>query len=295
MPCYHPLTAYRTPAGDVVFDDGLAPRVDRSETLTLPCGRCIGCRLERSREMAMRCVHEAAMHRRNCFVTLTYDQDHVPVSGSLEYRAFQLFLKRVRRHFAPGRVRFYMCGEYGGQFGRPHFHSILFGQDFDDRVFLRTTDAGARLYTSGVLERLWPYGISSVGDVTFESAAYIARYCVQKVTGAAAKEHYGSLTPEFNHGSLKPGIGASFFDRFESDIYPANHCVCNGKEVKPPRYYAKRYQRRSAFAAQLYEDFIGYEAEQEARSRWQDNTAERLAVKEQVQAARAAFLVRSLE
>lgn len=187
-----------------------------------------------------------------------------------------------------------MCGEYGPQLLRPHFHACLFGVDFDDRLYHGTGESGADAFTSAQLQRLWPSGFSTVGDLTFESAAYTARYCVQKVTGKDAAQYYRGLEPEYNHSSLRPGIGRGFFEKWQSDIYPANHVVINALETKPPRYYARLYRRLSAFAAQLYEDEIQYRDEVAAGSRASDNTPERLSAKEQVAHARAEFLKRSL-
>lgn len=203
-------------------------------------------------------------------------------------------MRRLRKRVAPGRVSFYMCGEYGPQLMRPHFHACLFGVDFDDRLYWGTGESGADTYRSAQLEQLWPHGFSSVGDLTFESAAYTARYCVQKVTGKEAEAYYHGLEPEFNQCSRRPGIGRGFFDKWQSDIYPADHVVVNALEVKPPRYYARLYRRQSAFAEQLYQDEISYRAEVEGRARFLDNTPERLAAKEQVAQARAAFLKRTL-
>ena len=124
MPCYHPWLAYQCLDGSVVSVErkgkGAVVR-----TLTLPCGQCVGCRLERSRQWAIRCMHEAQLHERNSFVTLTYKGD-VPDEG-LRYRDFQLFMKRLRKYASGQQIRFYMCGEYGDEKGRPHFHACLFG------------------------------------------------------------------------------------------------------------------------------------------------------------------------
>ena len=132
MACYKPLRAWQCANGDVVFAE--LGRFDITRQLDLPCGQCVGCRLERSRQWAMRCLHEAKMHDRNCFVTLTYNNDNVPADRSLNYRDFQLFMKRLRFHFRGVPIRFYMCGEYGEDFGRPHFHACLFGLDFPDKT-----------------------------------------------------------------------------------------------------------------------------------------------------------------
>lgn len=188
-----------------------------------------------------------------------------------------------------------MCGEYGPELGRPHFHSCLFGVDFDDKLYWSRTPSGEKLYRSGTLERLWPYGFSSVGNVTFESAAYIARYCVQKVTGDDAAMHYAGKPCEFNQMSRKPGIGQGFFFKYQSDIFPHDYVVINGREVKPPKYYSRLYKRQSAFAEQLYQDEILFRREASGVCRYEDNTDERLAVKAQVAAARAQFLLRTIE
>lgn len=303
MPCFSPLLAWQTGGGEIVFVERMGKDVRRE--LSLPCGQCIGCRLERSRQWAMRCMHEASLYECNSFVTLTYDDEHVPRRGNLEYATFQKFMKRVRKYFkskADKEVRFYMCGEYGGQFGRPHYHACLFGIDFDDKLYWSSTPAGAKLYRSAVLERLWPYGFCSVGSVTFESAAYIARYCVQKVTGRDAPAHYArsdglyppyiySLVPEFNRMSLKPGIGAGFYKQWKSDIYPHDYVIVNGKEMKPPKYYDKLYKDES------WENFdqMQWAREMEGRARYPDNTPERLKVKSIVTEARASFLKRGMD
>ena len=191
MPCYHPLTAYRSAQGDVVFCE----RGDIVATLQLPCGRCIGCRLERSRQWAVRILHETKSHRENCFLTLTYDEEHCPRNLSLDYSEFQRFMKRLRKKFRGKRIRFYMCGEYGEQFARPHFHACIFGLDFEDKV-LFSSSGGNKLWTSATLDALWPFGFSSIGEVTFESAAYVARYCLKKVNGDLAKDHYSMVDLE---------------------------------------------------------------------------------------------------
>src|SRR3954449_8205389 len=118
MPCYCPQSAYRTSSGGVTFcrSGSLS-----GEKFSLPCGQCIGCRLERSRQWAMRCVHENKMHPRSSFVTLTYDDKNIPPAGSLSKRDFQLFMKRLRKSQS-NPLRFFACGEYGETTHRPHYH-----------------------------------------------------------------------------------------------------------------------------------------------------------------------------
>ena len=284
MPCYHPLPAWQSSSGDIFFAEQKCKDVVR--TLDLPCGRCVGCRLEYSRQWAMRCLHESKLHKQNCFITLTYDDEHLPRDMSLDYRVFQLFMKRLRKYFSPKPVRFYMCGEYGEQFDRPHFHACLFGVDFPDKLLIRGSRRENALYRSAVLESLWPYGYSSIGEVNFESAAYVARYLMKKVNGDLAESHYryvdletGEIfqrTPEFAKMSLKPGIGAGWFDRFKSDVYPHDYVVVRGRKVKPPKFYDKLNER----ADPLGHEVVEYRRALDSRKRVGDNTYTRLAVKE---------------
>lgn len=296
MPCFHPLTAYKCASGDIVFSE--RRRFDVISSLQLPCGQCIGCRLEKSRQWAMRCMHEASLHERNCFLTLTYDDENLPKRGVLEYPTFQKFMKRLRKYAAPVRPRFYMCGEYGPENWRPHYHGCIFGFDFPDKKVWSSTPSGSSLYRSADLERLWPFGFASIGAVTFESAAYVARYCVQKVTGHNAKDHYArvdadgefSLPPEFNHMSLKPGIGAPWLAKFQTDVYPHDYVVVNGHKSKPPKYYDRLFSRVDPDTM----EGIAFSRDTLARSRFEDNTPERLAVKEIVQRARSSMLLRTI-
>lgn len=173
MPCFFPLQAYKSDAGTISFSE--RPGCSVHFALELPCGQCVGCRLERSRQWAMRCLHESSLYERNCFLTLTYSDEFLPFRGQLRYRDFQGFMKRLRK-FASTPLRFFMCGEYGTLNMRPHYHALIFGFDFDDKVPFRLLDSGCRIYNSSRLEKLWYFGASSVGAVTFESAAYTARY-----------------------------------------------------------------------------------------------------------------------
>lgn len=305
MACFYPLRAFKTFAGDVVFYEH--KRFDIVQSLWLPCGQCSGCRLERSRQWAMRCVHEASLHTFNSFVTLTYDEAHLPADGSLNYEHYQAFMKRLIYHLGP--VRFYMCGEYGELNWRPHYHACLFGITFSDRESLGKTGSGFEIFRSAQLERIWGHGLCSFGDVTFESAAYCARYCMHKRTGPDADEHYRrfnplveelrmdmstgelyshQLVPEFSHMSLKPGIGAAWYEKWSADVFPHDYVVVNGKEVKPPRYYDNLLSR------EIPEEFdeVKFRRESTGRAMYLDNTEARLAVRERVLNARISLLKR---
>lgn len=241
MACFHPLLAWR---GRSPGRSGKVPVVFKQEdscgvSVELPCGQCIGCRLERSRQWAVRCMHEASLWERNAFVTLTYAEDRVPDSGSLVLRDFQLFCKRLRKR--AGSFRFFHCGEYGERLGRPHYHACLFGLDFDDKV-LYTERNGVKLYVSPLLGDVWGHGFATVGDVTFESAAYVARYVLKKVTGDGAEDHYGDKSPEYVTMSRRPGIGRGWYDRFKSEVYPSDEVISRGHSVRPPRFYDSLFE-----------------------------------------------------
>lgn len=247
MPCYHPLTAWRAPplqvtrAGDIVFND---PHDTRYKQIQLACGQCIGCRLERSRQWALRCVHEASLYEDNCFLTLTYDDDHLPPDLSLNTEDIQLFMKRLRRRIEPKKVRFFQCGEYGEQFGRPHHHVILFGYDFPDKELVSRNFNGNNVYRSNLLCDLWDKGFSSIGAVSFESAAYVARYILKKVTGDSAEDHYSGRKPEFITMSRRPGIASDWFDKYYTDVYPKDFVtIKDGVKCHPPKYYDKLFER----------------------------------------------------
>lgn len=256
MTCYHPLTAFRLIS--VLTDRGKATIVfDRKELknhaytkIELPCGRCVGCRVDHAKSWALRCVHEASMHDENCFITLTFATENLPKDGSLNKSDFQKFMKRLRKKFKGRRIRYYHCGEYGSELRRPHHHACLFGIDFPDKE-VWSVRKGVTLYRSDILEKLWPFGFSLIGEVTFESAAYCARYVLKKVLGDRAEDHYrrldretGEITdllPEYTTMSRRPGIGRSWFERYEGDLFPKDFVTLRGVRYKSPRYYDNLY------------------------------------------------------
>lgn len=251
MPCYSPIDAWRgdflkSGKREILFKRPVIQSASVFQ-LRLPCGQCIGCRLERSRQWAMRCMNEASLYFDNCFITLTYDDGHLPGSGSLVLRDFQLFVKRLRKLVGSG-VRYFHCGEYGERFGRPHYHALFFNWDFKDKYIFKVTERGDKLWRSPTLEKLWPAGQSMIGSVSFESAAYVARYCMKKITGKDSDEHYvnkdtGEMrVKEYVTMSRRPGIGREFFNKFALDIYPRDYAILRGMKVRPPKFYDKLYE-----------------------------------------------------
>jgi len=235
----------------------------------------------------------------NSFVTLTYDDDHLPDGGSLCLRDFQLFLKRLRRFAAPDRVRFFHCGEYGEKFSRAHYHALLFGFDFADKRRVEDSFSGHPQWMSEELDDLWSAGRATIGTVNFESAAYVARYVTKKVTGEAAKAHYTrvskrtgevvELRPEYATMSRRPGIGFEWFRKFATDVYPSDEVITRGKSAKPPRYYDHLY---AVMEPELFEEIRKDRAR--ARRR-EDESPARLAVREECTTARVSRFRRRLE
>lgn len=211
------------------------------EPLQLSCGQCAGCRLQRSKEWACRCVHEASLYVKNAFLTLTYDDAHLPENGSLSKRDLQLFWKRLRKSLGNERIRYYACGEYGSKLSRPHYHAIVFNYwPSDAKLF--SYRGGESYFVSDALAHLWPFGFHTVAHVSFASAAYVARYVMKKINGDAAEEHYQGLVPEFTVMSRKPGIAKDWILDYMNDVYPHDFCVINEKmKCKPPKYYDKLY------------------------------------------------------
>ncbi|WNK14712.1 MAG: replication initiator protein [Microvirus sp.] len=302
MPCWKPLQAYRsrvlnpeTGRYGVTFNPvkGLV----EGSSLVLPCGRCMGCRIEKSRQWALRCLHESQMHERNCFITLTYDDDHVPIDYSVKLRDWQLFMKRLRFDKGTKAIRFFACGEYGDRLLRPHYHALLFNCDFADKE-LRQKRGENRVYTSKTLAKLWPFGSHEIGDVSFKSAAYVARYVIKKQNGDHADRQYYRASPvdglfyrvkpEFAVMSRRPGLGTTWFAKFRTDAFPSDFLVVDGRKVKPPKFYLEKLAEPEALP-------ITRARKRFAVKNRANSTPARLAVREEVQAAKLKRLQRTME
>lgn len=311
MPCYRPVHGFQNRPGDkLVFSKAQAVG-SRVAALQVPCNNCVGCRLERARQWAMRCNDERSLYSDNCFITLSINPESLKAHGdSLDHRYFQRFMKRLRKSTGGKMIRFFMCGEYGSENARPHYHALLFNHAFKDRVPLKVTDSGQMIYRSPALEKLWSdpktgasYGFSSVGDVTFGSASYVARYHLKKTGSVVSRNHYLNpftgemLKPEYvcmSRGSKKRGTGGiarAWFDKWKSDVYPRDVRVINGVDTLPCKFYDLLYEKV---------DPDGYDRIKLRRAfRGQrnklDNTEDRLMAKEKVKLAQISVLKTSKE
>ncbi len=246
MSCFHPGRMYQVVdryTGEVqwVHSTDASAGFLLLKEVPRPCGQCVGCRYSKVMEWALRNSQESKMHKLSCFITLTYSSQNLPVGGTLVKKHFQDFMKRLREKFNDTKIREFHCGEYGEELQRPHYHALLFGFDFPDKILWKSSEVG-NLYRSPILEKLWTFGFSSIGDVSPESCAYVSRYISKKITGKIAASHYRGRLPEYCDMSRRPGIGHSWFAQYKSDVFPSDDIRTRaGVVVKTPRYYDKLY------------------------------------------------------
>lgn len=251
--CYRPLRIMRDSENNIIFTNDGTP--------SLPCGQCIGCRLNHAEGWAIRMVHEAQLHEENSFLTLTYNDENLPSNGNLSYRAVTNFIKRLRRSLDKTpyhkKLKYYLVGEYGENFSRPHYHIILFGFDFSYKLrykgeenskTLAYTKNGKSYYSSTFLSSLWSYGAAHIGDVNYNTCMYVAKYVTKKVNGRNKDSHYARILPdgeifqleqEKSQMSRKNAIGKEWLQKYWSDVYPDDSVVYEQRRFKTPKYYDK--------------------------------------------------------
>jgi len=277
MPCFHPVNVPKKGYVDL--------------RVQVACGRCIGCRIDRARDWQIRLIHESTLHASSVFATLTYDDEHLPSDGSLVERDMQLFFKRLRKSRPERHIPMFYCAEYGDQTLRPHYHAIIFGVDFPDKV--RHSGEGANtLYRSDELAKLWGKGFVSFGSVTPESCRYVADYVFKRFSGDVADAKYSRIdpgtgelyqvTPEYGRMSRRPAIGMRHYDRFKSDYFPSDFAVVKGSSRPVPRAYTVKLEEEDPV---LHQE-IKRKRVSEAMKRRGDATPARLAVREDVALAK---------
>lgn len=304
MGCHYPVRGYRAKHPNASGKYPLTFKPNQAQTdcpIEVPCGQCIGCRLERSRQWAIRCVHEMQLHQQNAFLTLTYKPSELPPYGSLNKSHLQKFFKRYRRWLGSHKIRYLACGEYGEKGDRPHYHAIVFGHDFHDKKH-HCKIGGNQYYISKKLDEIWSHGHCIIGEANFETAAYVARYVTKKVTGKKAEQHYGSIInpetgeitprriPEYISPSRNPGIAKGWFDKFHKEVYPLDEVLVRGKLMQPPKFYDRLHEKMDS---DIHEEIKA--ARQLAAKQNPDNTYERRLVLARISEINSNELKRNYE
>lgn len=231
MRCIRPLRASQNLAGDIVYSTRQA--APGLVGFSFECRKCLPCRLNLAREKAVRCFHESKMVDESMFLTLTYDEKHLS-SSKLVYRDFQLFMKSLRL-CVPQKINYMVTGEYGELNKRPHWHAIIFNYKPGDFVFKYQTDRGDRVWSSKFLDSIWEKGNVEFGDVTIDSAGYVARYAAKKLVHGYDGEH--DFEP-IHKTSSKRAIGRSWIEKYWKHTFENGFVFLpNGEKCSIPRYY----------------------------------------------------------
>lgn len=265
MTCLNPRRSVRDIDGVTYF--GEHSHDGWHETIEVPCNRCHFCMARRKRDWAIRATHEAEDHQRtirleegptasisnSCFVTLTYDEEHLPNDESVSISEFSRFMQRLRNRRRGESIRYLACGEYGS-LGRPHYHGLLFGLSFhkDRDPLNRGTDAA---YASDELTETWGKGRCELGPVNYATASYVAGYVVKKSYDEALvrrpfdePDHtyvrntsgtWNKVSPEFNTCSRRPGLARPWIERNLDSVYRSDSVHIDGRSFRPPKFYDK--------------------------------------------------------
>lgn len=296
MPCYRPVDAWMPlGGGQIVFRE-----IGDSRQIKVPCNQCIGCRIDRREEWAIRNYCESKMHQHSWFITPTYDEEHLPLHGSLVPSHLSDFVRALRRKTRLGKLRFFGVGEYGDTFGRPHYHLLVYGPDIPDLRKVNSIHAKKDVFGSEIVSSAWGKGGVAVQRMTLGAARYCAGYVFKKMTGKAADEHYSrvdpvtgelvKLVPEFSRMSRKPGIGFAYLEGYWRDIFLSgnDNIVVNGRPCRVPGFFVDRMDDILSSDSLLMDEY-DHRRQKAAIDRSDDSSPDRLAVREHVAAARLAF------
>lgn len=265
MSCFEPLTAYQMIYADYTSEIRFTrPKSGKFKELKVPCGKCLGCKLDKANDWSIRCWCEMQQWKNNCFITLTYDDNHIPQGGYLDKRDVQLFMKKLRYYHEgieewtnpiTGKkekpIRFMLCGEYGPNgTRRPHYHLLIFNWKPDKLKFHKENQWGDRIMTSKDIENIWGKGFITVGELTYKSACYVARYTTKKMFNETKIKDLkkAEIQPEFILMSRMPGIGYKYWNDYKTEILNREGILIKLKDKvknkKIPKYFERKYKEQ---------------------------------------------------
>ncbi len=260
MSCFHPINCWRQDDDTkLAFADNPKRRKHFTEQLRVPCGKCIGCLLDKANDWATRCYCEIQGWEDNCFITLTYNDKHIPKNRDLIKKDLQDFWKRLRYYYqgkqtwvnpqngkVENPIRYFACGEYGPRTMRPHYHACVFNWKPDDLKFYKKNHNGDSLYTSKTLNQIWGKGFVIVGELTYQSACYVARYVSKKLFKKTKIYKFLEKQPEFTTSSRCGGIGLKYWQENIKKITENKGIFIKiagkVKNKKIPKYFMRKWQ-----------------------------------------------------
>lgn len=240
MSCLTPLTLYHLEDGSTTFNKEIG-----FNPISIPCQQCLGCRIDHSRDWALRCMHHAQSFQQSCFITLTFNKENLKDRKSVNVKDFQLFIKRFREKYP--KINYFHSTEYGDKRSRPHHHAILFGY-FPPDAYIWQKSGHNIYYRSPELEKFWRYqGFIVVGELTYQTAAYTASYTFKKQKG---KDYPEGISPE--KMTCSHYIGIDHFKKYYKDYVNLGKIIYDGKHYRIPRRYIKELEK---IDPKLYIDF----------------------------------------
>lgn len=244
MSCYHAIPARREDVGPWTLNPQLG-----TADCWIPCGTCLGCRTDRQLDWTRRAVQEASLWRHNTFLTLTYDDEHLP--RELIPAHFTKFIKRLRKKCSNDErilsarhasIRYLACGEYGEQTERPHYHACLFNAGAADQ-----TAYSQDLCESPTFTTLWGNGAAKLAPFTAGTAGYVAGYLTKRGKETYADEWGEERQKPFLRSSLRPAIGREWLEKNSQDLQHG-YMVLDHIKTRIPRYYIKKLLQGNAQA-----------------------------------------------
>jgi len=271
MCCFHPFPAWRR-SDDTKLDfveNSKNAKYHTGDMFMLPCGQCQGCLIDRANDWATRCYCENKTSTDSCYVTFTYNDENLPKDRSLNKKDMTDFWKRLRYYNPNAKIRYIYCGEYGDELERPHYHAIIYNYRPKDLKFYKYNYNEDKLFTSKTLKKIWGKGFVIIGDVTYQSSAYVTRYVTKKIFGKHAEEHYQGKVKEFIETSRNGGIGIQYWEENKKEIIKNRGLyikIKNKAKLKNiPKYYMKKLKEENL---EMFEE-IQFERMEKANETWE--------------------------